>query len=657
MDRAGKLRLTFGGPEVGFGSVTGFSEAMSKSCLVTPLVSLTVDDTFVVETSSQMVYTFQFSRVQPVDWEEEDDNQTADPNLWSNAKWCNYIIAMVNRWQARTNGFKLFYTPDDDNPYIPEINDPGTDAGLNGYIKSLQLDYSEGDNTRITGSMEYHVGTMYVQVEHPDPTTTVERTDFQVLMSNNRTASDSDRTWSMLMGWAKNGSGQYTEYNCIDSYTLSGGPEEPFEKLVLKIPKNRLASVAPDLVGNIVAGRNEIVLNAVGKGRFTVVKCKLSNKTYTVTAYCNAEALRGKSLTTGGTMTPFQWVQHILSEGRYIDDVFADHDRFIYSFQTDIDDMITFSSGTNTWYILQVCAMVLGCKMFFADDRAFMIDFRTPPKAGMTRSDYEWVSHQEVETDEDGNTVLGDDGTPNLVDVWEYVYNSSYELPYRYGMKMESGSSVTADLDLYKYPSSKYVLSGRVTGDVSLGDEGIDSVVNSFTLNYTSVDEDGSSEKVGKTFTMQESVAVFGIKQGSQLSIYELKGRADGSDLGQVFAKNYLDYRCEPQQSVEFTVKEMQRGSSDSVSEDYDMDAHIKWSPLFPQAFSCHSITSTVDEFTVTNETDLEDTSRNPVYQKLMLSSYERAYPDGTSTYRFGVISDIDLSSSISQITSNQNNG
>ena len=60
-----------------------------------------------------------------------------------------------------------------------------------------------------------------------------------------------------------------------------------------------------------------------------------------------------------------------------------------------------------------------------------------------------------------------------------------------------------------------------------------------------------------------------------------------------------------------------------------------------------------VNDVDVSNRSSID---KEPVYQKLALSTYSRSYPEGKSTYTWGVLSTIDLSSNTSQITTSLGN-
>ena len=554
---SGKLTLSFGSESYDMGIVQSISEKYAKSVATTPIPTMSENATYVIESGSSINMSIELTRKTP------DDGKTSggDASLWTNAYWYEKIQRLVNRWQARTNGCTLRYEPGADNPYIPA-------RVYNGYIKSMTRTFKPGDPTMIYTSLEFHVGTMTVNKQVSGTPTPASA--YEITMSN----GDQSKWFALMKG----------NINCISSYTVEGGAEQPFESITMEIPKNRLTSVANELVNNIVPGGSKVILSAVGNTTMTVVKCKLtSDKTYKITAYCEAERIKGYTLTGDGAFDPWYWITYILTSGEFGISYTAEGDSptFLYSVNPalgDYDDL-SFKKGQNVWYVLQVCALYLGCKIFFADGKAYCVDYR--------------ISR-----------------------------GSKY---------IEGAVDDRQPVNLYTEDTSDPIYA-RITGSVTLGNEGLDTVINAQTIACS--DSDGKS----KTYTYKpEGLGV--VRAGNQLNIPEL---IQGGDYTQAetFARNLVDYRKEPQQSVSFKLKEMQ-GTNDSLA----------WKPFFGPSTRVDSITSTADDFTVTN---ISTSGAGRRLQKLVLSQYERSYPEGITKYTFGIMSNIDLAASTSQILNNQ---
>lgn len=619
VEEYGKLRLKDpnSGYTFSFGMINGIQESFQKSGSTFPLVAMSAENTIVIDTKTTKVITVSFTRKQP----DQVNDSSSDMNNWSNATWFDTISKAVNRWQCRTDGYRLTYTPSGDNPYIAPIDE-------NGYLRNFTASYSAGNPTKLKGSFEFHVGTMYVNSSMPSNEEVSRSQDsFQVILydSNNTTPYP-------LLGTDSEGN----FINCIDSYTIHGGPEAPFEYVTMKIPKKELKQVAPGLFEGddtgIVAGSNKLYITAIGTSFMTVTKVKLSSDSYTITAYCDAERLRGYSLEEDAELSPASWIDKILSGGQY-GVVFKKSDgTFISCYDNALSNSvgsIRFVKGTNVWYILQICAMCVRARVFFADNKAFVVDYCTK----------------------------------------SYAYPTYYD----------------GVIDLH--PSTGDAMySGATLGNVDLGDEGIDTVVNSVSISCTTpqmkngayvTDERGVTQFTSfnyYTYSDGNSVGKFKERAANTMYLSELKqndpnnmpdtepddseGEGSGTEgeeeekkevklyfQAEYFAKHLIAYRSEPQQTVEFTLKEMR-----------NVNGKPTWKPYFGPASMVKGIKDDVNDVYVTNASVIPISSNKELTQKLALSTYSRSYPEGKSTYTWGVLSTIDLSSNTSQITTSLGN-
>ncbi len=581
---AGQLVLSATGFKDLYFDTFEIQESFSKTTMTTPIVSLGVESTFGVDMGTMKTYNIKFTRNMP----ESISDNSSDSSKWSNGDWMAYALSMMNRWQARTNGFNLKFTPSTVNPYVAPISEVG-------YIRNFSFDYSNSYNTLISGSFEFHVGTMYVG-SATDPAYFKPQSEFQVSIGG-----------AVLLS---------KDINCITSYTLYGGPESPFEYATFSIPKNRLTTVAPSLVESkgIVLGKTQVIISAIGSSHMTVTKCKLRSSVYQITAYCNAEAYRGIIAASAFKDTPSKIINDILS-GIHGGPSYTG--KIVSYWADDAEEQVgelSFDPGVTLWYILQICALCLGCRIWFSWDQAYVVDTR-----------------------------------------------------------LSSASVNYSNVELY--PSdrgNRYY--GRISDTVSLGDEGSDTVINSLIIKCRSGDS-----MVELSVKDDQSIQEYKERGGNTLTIKELSGiveekstegsdsgtdgessasdetAADDSDSGGsgggsepsldsqagIFGKNYISYRAEPQQSISFTFKELTA-----------YKGTIGWAPLFMPNARASSIVDIGDDVTIDNESDL---GRGEVYPKLMLSTYEYAYPQGTTTYTWGVMASIDLASSTSQIVTAQN--
>jgi hypothetical protein len=607
----GKLRLKDpnSGNEFSFGTITGIQESFQKSGSTFPLVAMSAENTIVIDTKTAKVISVSFLRKQP----ENVNDSSSDTTRWSNATWFDTISKCVNRWQCRTDGYRLTYVPTADNPYVAPIDE-------NGYLRNFTARFVSGSPTKLKGSFEFHVGTMYVGSQMPSNNEESRaQKDFQIALYDKKGSTPP----YILLG---------EKVNCVESYTIHGGPEAPFEYVTMKIPKKELKQVAPGLFegedAGIIPGMNRLTISAIGTSTMTVTKVKLSNDSYTITAYCEAERIRGYTLTSGGQLTPASWINKILSGGEYGGLRFSGS-TLVANYDTALSNLvgeIEFKKGTNVWYILQVCAMCVRARVFFADNKAYVIDYC---KGSSTYPRYE------------------------------------------------------TKIDLH--PSSGNAMySGATLGNVDLGDEGVDTIANSVSISCTTPQmKDGAyvTDEYGNTvftafnyytYSDGNSVNTFKERAANTMYLSELKqndpnnmpetkpddseGEGSGTEgeeeekkevklyfQAEYFAKHLIAYRSEPQQTVEFTLKEMR--SVNNVP---------TWKPYFGPASTAGQIYDDVNDVDVTNLSAVDKST--PVYQKLALSTYSRSYPEGKSTYTWGVLSTIDLSSNTSQITTSLGN-
>lgn len=385
------------------------------------------------------------------------------------------------------------------------------------------------------------------------------------------------------------------EYDCVDSYSLIGGPHEPFEKLSIIIPKKKLATIAPMFAEphSIVPGRTRISVNYYGRSlNMIVTKYRTSGESITLTAYHECEVIRG--LPTQGSSEQEYVPKAIVMLLNLLDSALGysnhfgnvtegGHTRMVYdsAFWDSTPFSIHIPAGMNVWTALQTLAMVMGCRVFFAGDYAYILDYR-----------------RQFAMDE--------------------VFN---DIPV---------------LSLFP-PESAAAMYAAVTSTPDYGDEGFDTVENLVEVSGVAMEIESQG---GVDLTLESIMA------GAPLSISRYGQRCGAKinteflsiPLCVSFGSAYLDYMCEPQQSVTFTVKE--------IAYDSAIKGGIVWTPLFRTMTRIGKIINTVDSITIDNADSLGNTTP----QKLYLAQYERSYPEGTSTYAFGVTGDVNLAQSTSQI-------
>ena len=385
--------------------------------------------------------------------------------------------------------------------------------------------------------------------------------------------------------------GEEIEINCIESYTFSGGPQDAFETLSLKIPKKKLLDISPDFdkPNAIVAGKTQISLNYVGYcPKMVVTKCKLSGNYYTITAYHECEVLRGMTFTSAMSAKIMDVIDHILEKldkQLGYSEHYSSEANCRYIFNDAIwksgafkdSHLVNVPYGANMWTILQQCALILGCRVFFAGDMLYFVDYRLPFAKTEGIRDYFTLD----------------------------LYDTSKEAPLRQS----------------------------VVSSPEYGQEGFDTVANSISVvcGKTTV---GNSEVSRVTVRNPGSIERYG-----ERSVNDIHATTFDAPYAMMLGSTYIDYLIEPQQSITFETKEIRYSN--------DADAlGMVWEECFPKITRVGKIVDTNVDVTISNE----DINGVVYPQKLYLSSYQRNFPEGTSTYSFGVIKDISLSQSTSNI-------
>lgn len=413
---------------IDLGVVTDISESFHKSTSSTPRVSMGAENTFVMETGSSLTLSVKFERVCP---EIPNDNArnsllientgelTKDPyesidlsdddadtlsrvlrmngsRRWSNSKWYSEITAAIDRWQVRTDGFKFLYIPDqngsdDDNPYIPAYN------YVNGYVKNLSLNYKAGDPQVIYGTLEFHVGTMYLNTDsanglpedtpdanlNPDVTAFISpSTPCMTLFLDMQGGTSSAQLYSV-------GTGQ-SEMSYIDSsndFTLEGGPNSPFECITFTTARNALRNNVDSSYNPITPQKGSVVrLKLFSEGdteqktiQYTVQTIQTrrmtsSDKRYTICAYSPEICLRDLTLATGiSNESPKDIIDKII-KGTYGRKLSDDED-YLKTNVVSNGPLISVKSGMNLWTLTKLCAELLHAKVFFAQGHMYLIDY------------------------------------------------------------------------------------------------------------------------------------------------------------------------------------------------------------------------------------------------------------------------------------------
>lgn len=554
----GRLTINFADSEVStqsidLGTITSWSNTVQKRGLMTPIVTQGVQNTFPIENGNSQSYSFAFTHY---------NGQNGE----TNAEWFEKVTSAIDRWQARTDGCTLIYEPGLDNPYAVRME-------IEGYIKSITRNYKNDFNEVISGTMEFTAGFMHIN-DRNRPPGTESMSGMYIMMSDPQQVN-----WYALYG------GNDDVYHCVDSVEIKAGPESPFEYAVITIPRKKLMEQIPDLYGNIIDGMNRIYLNIFGHHDMFVQKVSSSESSITITAYCTAQVYRQIVLGSAITNTPMGIIRTILSDAS-LGVSFAE-DSIVYRYiPSETSEMaLTMPRGTMAYRALQICARILGCRLFFADNKTYLIDYRLSPI---------------------------DSNVPNLRKSGDNIIFNAGDLDIRFGDDMKPCTVGTSSTD----------------------ETGFDPVKNHVTVEYSLTDESGNITSASERITDELSVSVL----NTMLDKGTVKLPELSAEHARAFGRNMLSYLREPQRSMTFTLKEVY-GQSGTWGK--------RWKSYFTPCAVADSLTDSYNSERIDNTSILVDNSK--AYQKLILSEYTRQFPKGTCEYTFGMIASVELSDNLSQ--------
>jgi len=571
---------------IDLGTVTNISRTVSKKSMVTPIVSQPMRDAFPIESGNSQSMSLSFKRTDSRTTSSDNLNPTtlAISQAHSNKRWYADLTDAIDRWQAKTNGCVLHYVSD--TPYIPSFEKVG-------YIKNISRTYKNDFNEVISGSLEFVVGTMYVNWgTYVEEDSDEPYSEMQVLMSNS-----TNNCWYTLMA------GDF--YNCISSVKITAGSESSFEYVDITIPKKKLMEFAPGLVGDIVYGQNEINMSLMGKHNLIVAKVDTDDDVL-IRGYCKAWLYDSAEVLTEMRGSAWEIIERILTDSSY--GVSFDDKHIIYSYSKDADESeIVIPQGDNVWRVLQICAIMLRCKIFFADDRAYIVDYTTRGSTQDSSTTY--------------NSYAGQHG--NGIEICRDMLDRPLEL-----FTTNTSSST------YK----------KCMGVTKLGKEGIDTLRNFVSIKCSNTH---GVQQTNKKVSYPDPYAdpYRRMKANSidlpELAEVEAEEEEDSFSQGTIFATNYLTYLREPQRSATFTLKEAY----------FDQQQGIRvWRSFFGPSARVSAIEDGYSGEYVDNRSVLTELLGGSVPQKLTLSSYTRKYPNGTCEYTFGTMSEISLPASTSQM-------
>ncbi len=575
------------GTIIELGIVSSVQDNLKSGITKTPIPTMHAENTFVFDNGITESFTLRFCRVNPHAEFDEEDSLT-----WSNAFWMNRLSAFINRWQLKTDGCKLRFQPMDDTEEAEEYD---SIDDLNVYLSQLRFDWKAGEPEMISGSVTIKVGSIYATRYSSSNDSEYTR----LLNDMYITISDASRLNSYLI------MSNELEVNCVKEYTITGGINQPFEMLTMKIPKKRLVSVAPDLVDNIIVGKSQIELSAYGSGIFIVTKCSLSKTDYSITAYAISELIKSRTTDTAydRATRPLSIMQEILRKGIVINGStinYIDYGNSSSTLVVGIDNAnniwngdVSFPIGSNAWKVLQICALKLGAKIWFSEDKCYIVDTR--------------VSEEDKE-----------------------------RLP----------GTFTTDYGAITLFAEYGTLHKDVVGNAESGDESTSTVSNVIEVSYSQYNEESKQyETLTEIVEDRASIDYYGEKQGNKLNLSDFIFNRNDAVM---MCENQMSYIRDSQVSIGYTVKEIVATALGQG-----------WIRTYDYSAMATEVYDDVNEIRAKNiSRSREGSLPTDTFNNLLtLSSYERKFPAGTSKYWWGVQQATDLSQTMSNIQNAINRG
>ena len=449
-----------------------------------------------------------------------------------------------------------------------------------------------------------------------------------------------------------------TAYNCVKSYKWVSGSEQPFEYIVMEMSKKQLSVLAPDLMDRIIAGKNIITVIGPGQGTYIVTSCKKNSSTWSITAYSAAEQI--KSVKTSQSFdllsvsnSPSHFLFEIAAEGfSRISNSSAMAEPiqaivYLYNSERDVwetepagwsAEPMVIPAGLSVWYVMSLCALKLGCKIWVANNNLYIID----------------------------PTISFNDASPNIV---KSKGINLLELDTIY-LNKEGVFPLTIS-------AAQESLLENIVNLPSPGKEGIEVLRNkiyvqidpdrdyrstrSNSTNIVADDMPGPGSEKGTIESdpvMAEATPVYPtlIKESidwfKELSFtYHLPqlGFANAKAIANLTAELF----CDSETSISFEAREM---LEEAYQDDEQNISYVRqWDPLFSQLTRIHNIIDYSNDIHVSTKCNFDEgTTLNA---KGLLSLVERRFPEHIATYTFGISTPTDLSQSTSMINNALNNG
>jgi len=391
------------------------------------------------------------------------------------------------------------------------------------------------------------------------------------------------------------------EVSCVNSYVINGGVTQPFETLSIKISQRRLNQMIPEpgFIDSIVPSKTQLMVYGYGTSQFVVTRVQVGGTG--ADRVCNIDAVSTSqqyqsSVTNklyNQSMMPFEIIKDILTRneyGQYDSRLRFEDDALIVYYDDAYNNWgggnISFPTGTNVWRVLQICAIKLGCKIWFEGGKAHVIYYRNPDQ-----------NHSYV-----GGAV------PNVFD--------------KVSLYTEEGS-----------------LSESIVGHSDVTDDGIDSVINVQVVGY-GTGSDAVQYPSPWDLATDPSVRYYGERAGTRINIPEID--INSPQIAYEIASSIVSYRQDIQRQVFFKVKEVGAKGWEQTFPSVGVASRI-YDEVNEVVLS--NISQSKSNFSDPMNPVLVEER-----QRCILSEHKYHYPEGYTGYTWGKLTNVDLPQALSNL-------
>lgn len=447
-----------------------------------------------------------------------------------------------------------------------------------------------------------------------------------------------------------------TPYNCIESYKWISGSEQPFEYVVLDISKKQLSVLAPDLMDRIIAGKNVVTIIGPGQGTYIVTSCKKNSSTWRVTAYSNAERIKAIKTTRSINMshdvaTPSHILFELASEGfstisssspvRPIQAIV-----YLYRASNDTWEIeptgysktpMIVPAGTSIWYLMSVCALKLGCKLWVANSNLYVVD----PSISFNDTSSEIIRSDGLQAVELDTIYLNREGYFPLetTPAQEILLKNITNLP----SPGKEGIEVLRNKIFIEIDADKdYRSADSITGLIAQGQPGEGT-------KRGIIESDPVMTDASPVYPTLVSGSINYFKEIAFSYQLPQLGYANAKKIANLTAETF----CDAETSISFEVREMTEESS--VDTEGRTSYIRRWVPIFNQLTRIHNIIDYSNDLHISTKCNF-GTGSTILHAKGLLSKVERTFPEHIARYTFGISTPTDLSQSTSIIYNSINN-